>query len=133
MRRILYSNGIASRITRHALFWLILFVLEYSISVIFIYPRYLLQGDIKVLFVSWDLNTANFLVDILYCYLIIYFLYPRFRLDMNTSRFIFRAILFLIPAFIVKCLIGYALDDTYTNNPISYLSEIWLVFIAFLN
>src|ERR1700716_2720295 len=130
---LVFSNNPKYRLTRHVLFWM-LWILYYTVEFILYwsgkYPFY------KVFFTGLTEVTVSTIIDIVFCYSIIYFLLPQF---LFKGRYISMVFLWLLFSFIY--LVSFRLFSVYISPPIRDLfgmpppvltkNLLWLFFYNF--
>jgi sensor histidine kinase YesM len=91
MTELIYSEKLALRVARHFLFWVIRFLLIIFFSFcVYLTVRMLspeLYSRSAWLLSSYKIGLGHVLIDILYCYLVVYVLIPRFLGKGKYFRF----------------------------------------------
>ena len=133
MYKLLYQNHPNYRICRHVIFWVLLFLLDFSSTLIFWYPRYMANREFSILFLTWKFDIPFFLVDVIFSYVVVYRIYPRYIKNKRAGKFILSCGYLLVLAFIVKCVIRYTARSAFDTSAEVIANVTWITFISFLN
>ena len=132
LRNFLFTDRWPQKYYRHFAFWTCCFLPFFFMAILSFYAKYdFVKAEDYI--INQLLRYPNLLIDILYTYIVAYYIIPFYKKNKNVSLLVTSVLTITLIAFICKALFWYSGTDLHNINKDRLWVSSWFLLINFFN